>query len=161
MRGVRLIKRVGEFDVVFGRGKFDNWCVYVLHKDVICPPLDYQYFYRLLKLGETYGCEKIYFDFIKVYKKTTKVVEEEVLELISNISSNYHPDSQTIELLFLILYAGMIAENNKEGAILAKRIKRLGMYQVLILKEPPLIAANFSKGKGWRELDKIMKGYGF
>ena len=57
--------------------------------------------------------------------------------------------------------AGMIAEENKVNMILKKRIKRLGVYQVLMDNFPPSEAANFSKGKGWRELDSIMKAKGF
>lgn len=55
----------------------------------------------------------------------------------------------------------MIAEENKLNAILKKRIKRLGMYQVLVQNYPPSVAANYSKGKKWRELDALMVHYGF
>ncbi len=37
-----------------------------------------------------------------------------------------------MEIWFNVLYAGMVAEENKENAVLKKRIKRLGMHQVLI-----------------------------
>lgn len=55
----------------------------------------------------------------------------------------------------------MIAEENKDYAILKKRIKRLGMHQILIEKISPEKASNFSRGRNWRELDKICKEYGF
>jgi hypothetical protein len=55
----------------------------------------------------------------------------------------------------------MIAEENKKNAILKKRIKRLGIYQVLIEGMKPEVAAVFSKGKKWRELDKTMLERGF
>lgn len=35
------------------------------------------------------------------------------------------------------------------------------MYQVLILGIPAKEAAKFSYGKPWRELDSIMREYGF
>ena len=60
-----------------------------------------------------------------------------------------------------VLYSGMIAEENKNKAILKKRVKHLGMYQVLILGIPAKEAAKFSYGKSWRELDSIMREYGF
>ncbi len=55
----------------------------------------------------------------------------------------------------------MIEEENKQFAILKKRIKRLGMHQILIDNLDPEVAANFSKGKKWRELDNLMKLRGF
>ena len=55
----------------------------------------------------------------------------------------------------------MIAERNKRYAVLRERIKRLGMYQILILKYTSGDAANFSKGKKAKDLDKICKDYGF
>ena len=55
----------------------------------------------------------------------------------------------------------MIAEENKGNAILKKRIKRLGMHQVLLENYTPEHAANFSKGKKWKDLDKLMKQKGF
>jgi hypothetical protein len=55
----------------------------------------------------------------------------------------------------------MIAEENKANAILKKRVKRLGVHQVLVLGMPPSEAAKFSNGKKWRDLDAIMKSNGF
>ena len=62
---------------------------------------------------------------------------------------------------FTVVYAGMIAERNKRYAILKERIKRLGMYQILMLSYKAEEAANFSKGKKAKELDLICKEYGF
>jgi hypothetical protein len=66
-----------------------------------------------------------------------------------------------VEQWFTVLYAGMIAEENKQNAILKKRVKRLGMHQVLMLNMPSSVAAKFSYGKKWRDLDAIMRPYGF
>jgi len=56
---------------------------------------------------------------------------------------------------------GMIAEENKEGAILKKRIKRLGVYQVLIEGVSPKVAARYSRGLGADYLDKVCYYRGF
>jgi hypothetical protein len=66
-----------------------------------------------------------------------------------------------IDIWFTVIYAGMVAEENKKNAKLKKRIKRLGMFQVLIEKKSAEYAANFSKGKKWKELDTIMLSAGF
>ena len=72
-----------------------------------------------------------------------------------------HKDWQTLELIYSILYMGMIAEENKENTILGKRIKRLGMYQTLIENVPAEISANYSRGMKWHELDKECNKRGF
>jgi len=91
-------------------------------------------------------------DLVKITRKSS----------IESIASTYNPEHKDIvEQWFTVIYAGMIAEENKTNAILKKRIKRLGMYQVLILDMEPRRAAKYSYGKKWRELDKEMKTYGF
>ena len=77
------------------------------------------------------------------------------------LSRFYKGNASTMELCLNILYSGMIAEENKENKILKKRIKRLGIHQVLIDGISPEKAAVFSKGKKWKELDEIMKSKGF
>jgi hypothetical protein len=67
-----------------------------------------------------------------IYNRTTKNVDSKVFELIAVISRFYDSDATEMELWLNVIYAGMIAEENKENAILKKRIKRLGMHQVLI-----------------------------
>lgn len=84
-----------------------------------------------------------------------------LLQQITCISAEYNENQIEVDIWFTVIYAGMVAEENKENAILKKRIKRLGMHQLLIENESPHFAANFSKGRKWRELDLIMKKYGF
>ena len=148
--------------IEFYEGCFDKWCVFVSKANgERFAPLDTQYFSQLKKLGEKYGPHNIYDDFIVIYNRTSKDVNPEIFELIKALSKNYGTDSLEIELWYSVLYAGMIAEENKEKAILKKRIKRLGMHQLLINDFEPVAAATFSKGKKWRELDEIMKGHNF
>lgn len=148
--------------IEFDEGCFDKWCVFVRKANgERFAPLDTQYFSRLKKLGEKYGPQNICDDFVVIYNRTTKEVNPEVFELIKVMSKNYGDDSLEIEIWFSVLYASMIAEENKENAILKKRIKRLGVQQVLIDNIPPQEAAIFSKGKKWKELDEIMKLKGF
>ena len=55
----------------------------------------------------------------------------------------------------------MIAEENKAFTKLGKRIKRLGVYTLLIEKKPLKYSTNFMRGKRWREIDKLCKERGF
>ena len=84
-----------------------------------------------------------------------------MLNLITRLSDDYGTAAEEMDIWFSIIYAGMIAEENKANAILKKRIKRLGMHQVLIEGLDPNLAANFSKGKKWKELDALMRERGF
>jgi len=148
--------------IEFDTGNFDNWCVFITKPTgERFAPTDVHYFSRLKKLGEKHGSKKIYDDFVVIFNRTTKNIETVIFELILSLSKNYKEDSVEIEIWYNVLYAGMIAEENKQFAILKKRIKRLGMHQILIDNLVPEVAANFSKGKKWRELDKLMKLKGF
>ena len=148
--------------IEFDSGCFDGWCVFVTSpgNDRFAPN-DVQYFTRLKVLGEKYGPQKVYDDFVVIYNRTTKNVDPKVFELIAVLSRFYNSDAVEMEIWLNVVYAGMIAEENKENAILKKRIKRLGIHQVLIDNLSPEKAAVFSKGKKWKELDEIMRSKGF
>jgi hypothetical protein len=148
--------------IEFDSGCFDGWCVFVtLPGRQRFAPADVQYFTRLKVIGETFGPQKVYDDFVVIYNRTSKNVDPKVFNLISSLSNFYNEFAEELELWLNVIYAGMIAEENKEKAILKKRIKRLGVHQVLIDNISPEKAAVFSKGKKWKELDEIMKLKGF
>lgn len=144
--------------IYFGRGKFDDWCIYVYLPNEETPffPLDSWYFERLQHIGVA----TLYPDFIKIYKLTSWRSSIFVKQLIKQLSKKYEQRT-LVELVFAILYAGMIAEENKENSILGKRIKRLGVHQVLIDNFDAQIAANFSRGMPWQDIEKECLSRGF
>lgn len=158
-----LIKTINDNILIeFDKGSFDAWCVYLTVKNKRrYAPLDIEYFGELLKKAAIYSPERIYNDFLKIYSRTDKTINPDVLLLIDDIAVGYQEHAEEINIWLTVIYAGMIAEENKEHAILKKRIKRLGMYQIFVENQSPEYAANFSKGKKWRDLDLIMKQYGF
>ena len=148
--------------IEFDNGCFDRWCVFIQKPNAKrFAPSDVEYFKRLKEIGEKTGPHKIYDDFVVIYNRTDKNIDSKVFSLILALSRFYNEDADEMEQWFNVLYAGMIAEENKDGAILKKRIKRLGIHQVLMDGISPQEAAVFSKGKKWRELDEIMKEKGF
>lgn len=160
----RLIKHLmNNRQIIFDRGKFDDWCVYIVESNgQKRAPYDYEYFSDLKEISKSYPSNKVYNDFTYIYHLTNKKIEQKVIELIDAIVLTYEKKDQIlVEQWFTVIYAGMIAEENKERAILKKRIKRLGMHQTLMLDYHPKIAANFSRGKKWRDLDSIMNPLGF
>ena len=158
-----LIKNVRNRNIVeFDTGAFDNWCVYLTRSgQTRYAPRDTEYFERLKQLGSIHGHQKIYNDFVACYTPTDRNIDAAVLNLITKLSDAYGSDAEEMDIWFSVIYAGMVAEENKVHAILKKRIKRLGIHQVLIEGSDAGYAANFSRGRNWRELDALMMAKGF
>ncbi|MFP4019731.1 MAG: DUF7004 family protein [Bacteroidales bacterium] len=155
------IKTIANNVIEYDKGRFDSWCVYLTRSGGRrYAPKDIEYFTELFALGKIYGHQRIYDDFLKFYEYTDARLNKKVLDGISRLAAHYKQHHTEIDIWFTIIYAGMVAEENKENAVLKKRIKRLGMYQVLVEGKKPRVAASFSKGKKWRELDAIMKPLG-
>src|SRR5690349_2622262 len=108
-----LIKQTSSYTIEFDNGSFDEWCVYLTTIDrPRYAPKDIDYFNRLQQLGVIYGHAKIFNDFIRFYIITGKQINDDILTLINTISFEYVNHAEEIEILFVILYAGMIAEEN-------------------------------------------------
>lgn len=158
----RLVKRCRDGSTVeFDRGRFDEWCVYVrLPGQERQAPRDVDYFARLKVLHAQFP--RLHDDFVAVFAVTTKVVDALVCRRLSDIAALFPPShSAEIELLLATLYAAMVAEENRAHAPLGKRIKRLGVHQVLVEGMAVDEAANFSRGKPWRELEQLCLACGF
>ena len=148
-----------DTEVFFDRGKFDDWCVYLTDTNGgRKPPLDTEYFSFFQKIANTYGRAMVYGHFKTIFDLTTENIDPTTLLRIQEMSLEYKDDVRMdVHKNFVVIYAGMIAEENKEHAILKKKIKRIGFYQAVVSKMPANDAANFSKGKGWRELIDLYK----
>jgi len=151
--------------VVFDNGRFDGWCVYVIDGQTRFAPTDSWYFQILKDFTQYRAPSDIYQDFIGIYELTDETIREEVLLLIHTISAQY-ADTAKAATIFKVLYYGMIAEENKKSPLgerlpLRKRIKRLGVYQVLLENLSPEQAANYSRGWGADYLDKVCYYRGF
>lgn len=146
----------------YDRGGFDDWCVYFTDTNgTRKPPRDVDYFKQLTELAEKYSVEKVYTDYVQVYNLTGKEVEQPALAEISRISASYGRDALDVDIIFSILYMAMIAEERKKYTRLGKRIKRLGIYKLLIEKRSVYEAANFMRGMGWRDIDALCRERGF
>ncbi|HEX8460302.1 MAG TPA: hypothetical protein VF623_02685 [Segetibacter sp.] len=158
-----LVKNVRERNIVeFDNGTFDNWCVYLTRGgEIRYAPKDTEYFAILKSFGKRYGNKKLYEDFVAFYEPTSKTINPAVLNQITILADKYTPDAEELDIWFTVIYAGMVAEENKAFAILKKRIKRLGLHQVLMEGMPVHDAAHYSRGKKWRDLDIEMWQRGF
>ncbi len=137
-----------------GRGRFDDYCVYLKRfKQKKYAPRDVEYFSFFIEKSRKYSSEKIYTDYVTIYEKTTSKIDYDVLEEIEEISMSYdEEDRLDFCIWYSVIYLGMVAEENKAYAVLKKRIKRLGMYQILFEKMLATEAATFSIGKKVAEL---------
>lgn len=143
-------------------GGFDLWCTFIRNPDgTKNPPRDVEYFSSLAELGKIYGTQRLYSDIKKIFVLTGKEFDAKVLDYISLVSEGYGENKLKIEILFTILYAAFIAEENKANTKLGKRIKLLGIHQVLIEDISPEIAANFSRGMPWHNISKLCEDRGF
>ena len=149
--------------ISFGQGKFDEWCIYFEKDGQTYFPKDSEYFTTLQTVGKVYNRMYLYSDFIEIYDKVGSETQanQNTIERIWQIALQYDGFQARIENVFGILYAGMIAEEQKANKILVKRIKRLGVHQVLVENINPEIAANFSRGMKWPELQKECQKRGF
>ena len=159
----KMIKKFNDGSYLeYDRGSFDDWCVYLTKTNgTRKPPRDTDYFQQLKELSNTYGKNRVYEDYVKVYELTGKSVEDNILNEISEISNNYGEDSLEVDIIFSILYMAMIAEENKAFTRLGKRIKRLGIYKLLIENNSVQQSANFMRGMGWREISDLCNERGF
>ena len=104
---------------------------------------------------------KLYDDFVKLYNKTTSKFDKNIAYEIRLITNHYDEYKDEVFRIFSILYMGMLAEENKANTRLGKRVKRLGMYNLLVKNMPPEYCADFMKGMKWQEIDKLCNEDGF
>ncbi len=159
----QLIKSFSDGSFLeYDRGSFDDWCVYLTKSNGSRrPPSDVDYFGQLKQLANKYGANQIYNDYVRIYNLTGKQVEEHPLIAISQIATSYGSDTLEVDVIFSILYMAMIAEEQKKFTRLGKRIKRLGIYKLLIENRSVSESANFMRGMGWRDIARLCENRGF
>lgn len=159
----QLIKRFSDGSLLeFDQGNFDEWCIFLTRPGRLrFAPRDWQYFVRLQELAAAHGNQKVYADFVAIFDATNRTLDAELLTRISRISIDYTQHILRADIVFTLLYAGMLAEENKAHAPLGKRIKRLGVYQVVLEEMNPHAAATFSVGRPWQELAQLCVSRGF
>lgn len=110
----RLIKNLANNrSIIFGKGKFDDWCVYIESNGHKKAPFDETYFSDLYQISQKYVNNKVYNDFVQIYNLTTQQIDESVLHLIDTTVKTYKEEDQIlVEQWMTVLYAGMIAEEN-------------------------------------------------
>ncbi len=142
----------------FAKGKIDDWCVYTKEKNQVKCYTDNDYFKVIKDLSDRYGREMVYDDFKTIYFSVNEQVDiDEMMSKCKIVSKHYTEDTLK---WWIVLYMTMVAEENKENKILGKRIKHLGIYNILFDEYSIDYITTYMKGKRWWELDKLMKERG-
>lgn len=147
------------YEIYFAPGRFDSWCVYLNNtENKRTIPLDKDYFLWILDLANKYSKQQVYKDFLKVYDSVDEIFDEkECSRLCHEIDKHYKEDTTH---WWVIYYMTMVAECKKKNSILKKRIKHLGVYNILFDEYDVDYVVKYMRGKRWRELDKLMKERG-
>ena len=158
-----LIKKFADGTFLeYDQGAFDEWCVYYTNKvGIRRPPRDVDYFQQMKDYAQKYGKKKVYDDYVAVYDMTGKEISNETLLKITELTKSYGENSLDAYVLFSVLYMAMIAEERKKYTRLGKRIKRLGVYSLLIENKSISESANFMRGKKWQEISQLCQERGF
>ena len=116
----------------------------------------------MIALAEKHGREKLYQDYLKVYEHTGKELDHKVLLAITRLAQReYGQDAFLADYLLTVLYAGMIAEENKENTKLGKRVKRLGVHGILMEGQSAQMAANLTRGMKYQQIEAMCEAKGF
>lgn len=161
-----MSRKIRDFNdgiyIEYSNGSFDSWLVSICAPDgTKIPPKDEDYFNALISLAKIKTNKEVYDDFVLVYDLAEDDVKDADFKTIDLISSGYGAQSLYANKVFSILYATMIAENNRKNTRLKKRIKRLGVHMLLIENVSPHDAAIYSYHKHFPELSEDCEKRGF
>lgn len=143
--------------IFFARGKIDNWCAYIAKQDEdrkwrLYAPTDKYYFERIFYVA--YNQDKAYPNrkesaYTKLFNEILhiseimyfdpKSIDIQICNEIDRIVAMYGEENETyanmLKLALYEIYYGMVAEENKDGTILGRKIKILGLHDMLIKKK--------------------------
>ena len=144
----------------FDWGKDNEYCVFVRSAQGLnfCP-LDKDYFKYAQDLARICTNWKLYMGFLNVYTRVQphqKDVMPEHIDFIAQVSLEYAWIEKEVFLLFMILYAAMIAEENwNDGkTYIGKEIKKVGMFKALIANVDPKEASDILRKTPWKQIHK-------
>lgn len=142
-------------ELYFCKGSFDNFFVRIIRPDKsVYAPKDNESFEDLLRIADD-ACtrEELWYFILGVSTGITRY---------ARVSDYRIPDKfEKYEYIFAYFIAAMIAEENIAITKLGRRIKLLGIHQVLMGGMPTEKAADYSRGLPWREIDEECKKRGF
>ena len=139
----------GHKRIFFGRGKIDGFCVYVAkpewnnnrmsYETKCAAPNDSYYFSMCRYLADRYGDWFVYSHILTIGHMTGRYINKKVINIIYEFARGYnaHPDDkETAYSAFMMIYYGMIAEENKiihgRPSRVGKVIKLLCLHKYIV-----------------------------
>lgn len=106
--------------VIFDKGRFDDYCVYICKQNLQTAPRDIDYFTFFKKLQNQHSNDiDIYLDYVSIYNRTNQNFDQNVITHIHQLVDKYIDilppnDLQELEKYYVVIYMTMIAEENKK-----------------------------------------------
>lgn len=144
--------------IFFGHGMDDPWCVYTGKYDAdgimrCCKPSDKYYFQVIWDIAFSENCRvSMYSDFVDLFNRTGKCLDASVIDYIGHLADRYGRYGDIMYNMFMHVYYGMIAEENKAHAHLGKSVKLLGLHDLLIKGKTVIDSADCNRGGNWRSI---------
>lgn len=141
----------------FGRGKFDDWAAWTgvmcVDGNIWCAlPMDKYYFEIAELLAGAHGVDRVYLDVLHLFEQAGRSVDRALVDQLFRMSLAYGMDQPWAFNMFLHLYYGMVAEENKQGTLLGRSIKMNGIYSLLKGGRDVATAADECRSKRWTEI---------
>lgn len=157
----------GTLCIFFAQGKIDNWCAYVAERDRdykwhLYAPKDEFYFERVLyiarELEKTYpnrkesAFERVYHEVLHIAeimfydpKHVSDVICNEIDRIVEKYAAENEAYRGILSLALYELYYGMIAEENKDDTTLGRKIKMIGLHDLLIKRKGVKVSCDCNK----------------
>lgn len=156
-----IVLSVGEYILTdnnylfwFGEGNIDEWCVYCVKPN--CRTwfaYDHEYLSWIRKMGKFHGDDKVYDSFVRIFDNVSYDYDMiDGYRVICDVAKDYHHTDH----FWAWFWMTMVAEERKENAILGKRIKRLGVYNVLFDKYKMSYITTYMVGMRYYDLEELM-----
>lgn len=138
----------------FGEGNIDEWCVYCVKPNKrTWFAYDHEYLSWIKKMGRFHGDDKVYDSFNLIFDNVCYDYDMiDGYNVISDVAGDYN----RTEHFWTWFWMTMVAEERKENAILGKRIKKLGVYNVLFDKYKISYITRYMVGMKYYDLEKLM-----
>lgn len=160
--------------IAFATGKVDDWCVYILQADAqgvwyAHAVKDSYYFERLYWLGTLTNAglslRKVHGHMVELFVRqqiNRGKVDNQVVDWIDKVTvEQYGPYSDMAKELFMLVYYGMIGEENRVNTKLGSLIKILGLTKLLVNQDAVDVASNCMCGKPWQSIKAECDALGF
>lgn len=143
--------------IFFGKGKYDDWCAYIgvmqPNGNMLCSmPSDKVYFEMVSILAGQFGVDAIYDDIKHIFEQTRKELDGSLLDNIYRMSLQYVGAQEMAYATLMMLYYGMVAEENRPGTYLGRSVKMNGIHSLLKGGRSIETAASECRDKSWRDI---------